>query len=61
MLQLSSFSKCDSAEKVHVIMTTDEISTTAAQVTKESKINTLLQVQHGKWPSKISEDQLPYC
>ena len=36
MLRLSSFSKCDSAEKVHVIMAIDELPVTAAQVVKES-------------------------
>ena len=46
-------------------MSFDELPATAAQVAKESSkdkhLSTVLtSVQYGRWPSKISEDLLPY-
>ena len=62
MSQLPSFSK---REITQVIMVIDELPMTAAQVAKESSkdkhlATVLTSVQHGRWPSKISEDLLPY-
>lgn len=65
MSRLPSFSRRDSAEKVHVIMAIDELPITAAQVAKETSrdkqlATVLTSVQHGRWPSKISDDLLTY-
>ena len=65
MSRMHSCSKRDSAEKVHAVMAIDELPVTAAQVAKESSkdkhlATVLTSVQHGRWPSKISEDLLPY-
>ena len=65
MSRLPSFSKCDSAEKLHVIMASDDLPVTAAQVANESSkdkhlASVLTSVQHGRWPSKISDKLLPY-
>jgi len=51
MSQLCSFSKRDSAEKIHVIMVINELPMTAAQVGKESTkakhlATVLTSVQH---------------
>ena len=64
MSRLPSFSKRDSAEKVHVIMAIDELPVTATQVAKETSKDkhlaaVITSVQHGRWPSKISQDLLP--
>ena len=64
MSRLPSFSKRDSAEKVHVIVAIDDLPVTAAQVAKESSkdkhlASVLTSVQHGRWPSKISDKLLP--
>jgi len=34
---LPDFSKCDSAEKIHIIMAIDELPVTAAQVVSKDK------------------------
>jgi len=50
MSRLPSFSKRDSAEKVHAIMGIDELPVTASQAAKESNKDKHL-AQDGRWPS----------
>ena len=65
MSRLPSVSKRDSAEEVHNIMEMDNLPVTASQITKvtvsDRTLSTVITaVQHGCWPSKLTEDLLPY-
>ena len=55
----------DSAEKVHVLIQTEELPVTASQIAKESlkdeQLSTVMKaVQHGQWPVKSTINLTPF-
>jgi len=56
----------DSAEKIHVVVQTDDLAGTATQIAKESLHDTELSlvmnsIQYGHWPSDTTVDLGPFC
>ena len=55
----------DSAEKIHVIVQTDDLPVTATQIAKETLCESQLSIvmkaiQHGHWPTDSSVDVNPF-